>query len=725
MVAVSNGGQTMMNMNRSIMTYGAALALLLLSAASVPAQFLNRSNATLPYASSLASNVTFVVDDGTTNNNVRAGQLFSLLPAGGLPYSAFTSDVKSLVESGTNAPTDIPFGSLASSLQTLITDGTNLPAGGATGALTNNEARNVTLNNGLKIAGGNLEMSIGTIWGSNGVYAGGAGLWLGGTWYTNIPSGSSTGGVAVAASPTISTVTNDDVVTPSLSVTVSNTLLAVAATNATNAATAALADFSVTQTNVYWRTQSLTYASRPSIAVSADAGADTNDIIEFVEAQGTGNVVPFALWKDGYNRLFTFNTTNNGTIVGGYYHPVSPDFCLSMWDFGSEGIGLHLKPTGWDGSWGGDNNPTSNWNHHEVMFIRPGFTNGEPCIEGIIDPDFYPPNRQALAQFKVPLVFAHGGTWPTNIDDFQGWNPRDQNTPFLWMTGPSCSDNAGTNAMRQGFILQQAYEADQAFNAGGVNRHRYTRGVPNAKVAVGTNRLIWQDKYSAWSGGAWYLKTDVQFWTGSTGRGKVKWVMDNSAEGAGTDQVTPLIVDGDANQVQVTGLAASGNLTALGTSNNINGVIVTNGGVHVPGAASLAGNLAALGTSNRVDNLHSTTGSVTTLNVGSITLQKLPDVNTNAWTVDTLFMLGTNTTISLGTATNGYSGVDYVPTNTVRYGEQTILCTGTLTLTNPPGWFTSDYVDRRTGTNGNIVKVAVEVVPGVATNMAIVQFSKR
>ena len=216
------------------------------------------------------------------------------------------------------------------------------------------------------------------------------------------------------------------------------------------------------------------------------------------------------------------------------------------------------------------------------------------------------------------------------------------------------------------------------------------------------------------------------------------WNSKNTANGAAymwwtfDGAYVPALVITNKGSVTIrSNLAVGGNLTALGASNYLNGVIVTNGGVHVPGTlnvtgdASITGNLTALGTSNRVDNLHSTTGTVTTLTVGSITLQKLPDVVTNAWTVDTLFPLGTNTTISLGTVTGGYSGVDYAPTNTVRYGEQTIICTGTLTLTNPPGWFTSDFADTRTGTNGNIVKVTVEVVPGVATNMAIAQFSKR
>lgn len=113
------------------------------------------------------------------------------------------------------------------------------------------------------------------------------------------------------------------------------------------------------------------------------------------------------------------------------------------------------------------------------------------------------------------------------------------------------------------------------------------------------------------------------------------------------------------------------------------------------------------------------------------------DNNTNAWTFSLFdsitnlpvvesgtmygFPLGTNTFVSLGASTVGFNGVLNVPTSSERYGTWTFIATGTLVVTNPPEWFTSDMLTSRTCTNGNTMAISVDVIPGHATNMALVQ----
>ncbi len=57
-----------------------------------------------------------------------------------------------------------------------------------------------------------------------------------------------------------------------------------------------------------------------------------------------------------------------------------------------------------------------------------------------------------------------------------------------------------------------------------------------------------------------------------------------------------------------------------------------------------------------------------------------------------------------------------------RYAQLTVIATGDVIFTNRVDVFTSDMVDSRTITNGNTAVIAVDVIPGVITNMAIVQF---
>ena len=94
------------------------------------------------------------------------------------------------------------------------------------------------------------------------------------------------------------------------------------------------------------------------------------------------------------------------------------------------------------------------------------------------------------------------------------------------------------------------------------------------------------------------------------------------------------------------------------------------------------------------------------------------DFTTNLFS-GTSFLLGTNYT--LRTATNVYfTAVGNVPVNTERWGQLTIIPTSNITITNPVSWYTSDGLSSRVGTNGMPVVFAVDVQPGLFTNVAIV-----
>ena len=98
------------------------------------------------------------------------------------------------------------------------------------------------------------------------------------------------------------------------------------------------------------------------------------------------------------------------------------------------------------------------------------------------------------------------------------------------------------------------------------------------------------------------------------------------------------------------------------------------------------------------------------------------DANTNTWTINTDFGLGTNSFVTAASVTGGFTGVANKSTSTERFGQLTIISTGTLVFTNPVSVHTSDFLSSRTITNGNTCVIAVDLMPGQCTNMAIVQF---
>ncbi len=116
---------------------------------------------------------------------------------------------------------------------------------------------------------------------------------------------------------------------------------------------------------------------------------------------------------------------------------------------------------------------------------------------------------------------------------------------------------------------------------------------------------------------------------------------------------------------------------------------------------------------------------LTSLNAANLTADgQLPrlkivglDVVTNLWTINTAFGLGTNYVLTSGAATGGITDVSGVPTATERIGQLVIKTTGDLVFTNPVAFYTSDGVDSRTFTNGNLTSLIVHVIPGFSTNL--------
>jgi hypothetical protein len=157
-------------------------------------------------------------------------------------------------------------------------------------------------------------------------------------------------------------------------------------------------------------------------------------------------------------------------------------------------------------------------------------------------------------------------------------------------------------------------------------------------------------------------------------------------------------------------------------------------------AGSISNNYAVKSLSYSADTATITTLTATTVNGNGAGLTNLSatnivadgqlprliatgfDATTNLWAINTAFPLGTNTSITSGADTGGITGVANSSTATERYGQITLKTSGDVTFTNPAAFYTSDFVDSRVITNGNTAVIAVQLIPGLATNMAIAQF---
>ena len=137
---------------------------------------------------------------------------------------------------------------------------------------------------------------------------------------------------------------------------------------------------------------------------------------------------------------------------------------------------------------------------------------------------------------------------------------------------------------------------------------------------------------------------------------------------------------------------------------------------------------AVLPSSATFSNLTATsTLTASNASIGTMTITNLQvvglDIATNLFPGGTYFLLGTNST------TTTSSDVDFVSISntpsgagTERIGQLLILASGTINVTNPVSWKTSDYVDTRKLTNGNSMTVRVDVQDGVVTNATFTQF---
>jgi hypothetical protein len=110
------------------------------------------------------------------------------------------------------------------------------------------------------------------------------------------------------------------------------------------------------------------------------------------------------------------------------------------------------------------------------------------------------------------------------------------------------------------------------------------------------------------------------------------------------------------------------------------------------------------------------------LDLGASTNVNTFDSLTNTFS-GTTFWLGTNQVIT--SATNIYlTTLGNPPVAGIeRFGQLTIRATADITVTNATaGWRSSDMVSTRTLTNGNTMVIAGDVILGVVSNLAIVQF---
>lgn len=93
-------------------------------------------------------------------------------------------------------------------------------------------------------------------------------------------------------------------------------------------------------------------------------------------------------------------------------------------------------------------------------------------------------------------------------------------------------------------------------------------------------------------------------------------------------------------------------------------------------------------------------------------------VTTNLWATNSVIGMGTNYTCVLSANTGGgITGIAGTIGSTEQFGQITIESTGDVVFTNPAAFYTSDGVDTRTFTNGNLTTVVVQRIPGLSTNL--------
>lgn len=349
------------------------------------------------------------------------------------------------------------------------------------------------------------------------------------------------------------------------------------------------------QTNLfYYKAQSGIVADNPSIAVRLNTTnyLRTNDFFEIAVSGDytAGQEVPGGIQVIGYNRLWVFNFFDENLSIDDpdavTIHSWTNAWPSSAVDFGREGILWHTVELNNTNFWGSTNNVVTVWtnnatgeaaidhttnaigsdytfafqtngpprrNYHECVVIRPGnyvFPNlsAQTDLEygtGAWDSSVYIPAGFQVLQSKVPLAFVWNGDFPYGPNDSQGWNAFSQrDAPFITMTGPNASTSPSTNSMTSGFIMQTAFDSTGGQVVGGLNKYRKMRGYPASPAAAQNGDMIWQHQYGAHSGSMFYVRADQQTWIDSNGRGKFRFVLDNSADPGGGDEVAPLTIGG-------------------------------------------------------------------------------------------------------------------------------------------------------------------------------------
>lgn len=258
------------------------------------------------------------------------------------------------------------------------------------------------------------------------------------------------------------------------------------------------------------------------------------------------------------------------------------------------------------------------------------------------------------------------------------------------VTDTTLARSSAGNVSIEGNVVYRAGGTDVAVADGGTGLSSGTSGgilgytasgTLASSVALGAGNLVV-------GGGAGATPTSVTAGATTTilvGGGASTAPVWTTATGTGS----PVRADGPTLTAPVLGTIASGNgaaLTALSAAN------ITAGGV-LPG-----------------------------LNAGSLTNIN-NDAPTNTFTINTAFPVGqTNQVLTAGAVTGGITGIANGPSSGSRWGEMTVFPTGAFVFTNPASIKASDGLTTRTLTNGTVVEIAIKVVTGRSTNMAIVHF---
>ena len=221
------------------------------------------------------------------------------------------------------------------------------------------------------------------------------------------------------------------------------------------------------------------------------------------------------------------------------------------------------------------------------------------------------------------------------------------------------------------------------------------------------------------NGGTINFSGTIPTMTVSTFNASTLTVGDLKLDDAGQDHTYSVVMAADASANRTWGIA----LPNSSVTNTVRG-----GGTFILSGDTFTGDVAATLDTDGSTALTIVNGVLTndTRNLsltGIIQLAQTPDYTTNNWAINTSFGLGTNAFYTSGAATIGLTGVANVPTTGLsRYGELSLLATGDIVFTNAPSIKASDFLTSRTITNGNACEIAIKVVAGRSTNMAIVQF---